>query len=59
MWIAPICAIVGVIVGAFLSQFLGAVRMHAEWVNEQKRLEYRQLIDQLFETVTNRGRTSS
>ena len=51
MWTAPIIGLLGVVVGAFLSQFLGAVRGHAAWVNEQKRLEYRQLIDQLFETM--------
>jgi hypothetical protein len=51
MWIAPICGLVGVVIGALLSQLLGAIQSHAHWVNEQKRLEYRQLIDQLFETM--------
>lgn len=35
-----------------LGQLLSAVREHAEWVQDQKRLEYRQLLDQLHETFT-------
>ena len=31
---------------------LSGVREHYEWVNDKKRLEYRQLLDQLYETVT-------
>jgi len=52
MWTAPVVGLLGVVLGVLLGQFLSAVREHAEWVNEQKRLEYRQLIDQLFETMS-------
>jgi len=52
MWTAPILGLFGVVLGVLLGQLLSAVREHAEWVNEQKRLEYRQLIDQLFETMS-------
>jgi len=52
MWTAPIVGLVGIVLGVLLGQLLSGVREHAEWVNEQKRLEYRQLIDQLFETMS-------
>jgi hypothetical protein len=52
MWIAPIATVLGVVLGALLAFLFGSVRGHAAWVNDQKRLEYRQLIDQLFETMT-------
>ena len=52
MWTAPIFGVLGVVFGVILGQLLSAVREHAEWVNEQKRLEYRQLIDQLFDTMS-------
>jgi hypothetical protein len=52
MWSASIFGLIGVVLGVLLGQLLSAVREHAEWVNEQKRLEYRQLVDQLFETMS-------
>ncbi|MGH9500454.1 MAG: hypothetical protein ACRD3L_15030 [Terriglobales bacterium] len=50
MWTALVGLAAGLL-GILLGQALSAVREHVEWVNEQKRLEYRQLIDQLFETM--------
>jgi hypothetical protein len=47
-------AIVGVVsacIGVMLGQGLSAYREHSEWVKDQKRLEYRQLLDQLYETI--------
>ena len=42
MWVASISGLIGVAFGALLAFFFGSDRGHAEWVNEQKRLEYRQ-----------------
>jgi hypothetical protein len=50
--LTAIVGLVAALLGVFLGQLLSAVREHREWVNEQKRLEYRQLIDQLYETMT-------
>jgi hypothetical protein len=50
--LTAIVGLLAALLGVFLGQLLSAVREHREWVNEQKRLEYRQLIDQLYETVT-------
>src|SRR5580700_9927983 len=50
--LTAIVGLLAALLGVFLGQLLSAVREHREWVNEQKRLEYRQLIDQLYETMT-------
>lgn len=52
MWPTAIVGIVGTIVGIVVGQVLSAAREQRNWVNDQKRLEYRELIDQLFQTVT-------
>jgi len=52
MWITPIIAAVSALAGVVLGQALSAAREHAKWVNDQRRLEYRQLLDELYEAVT-------
>jgi hypothetical protein len=52
MWIAAIFGIVGTIVGIIVGQIFSAAREHRNWVNDQKRLEYKELLDQLFQSVT-------
>ena len=47
-----IVGIGGAVVGIIVGQLFSAAREHRNWVNDQKRLEYRELIDQLFQTVT-------
>ncbi len=34
-----------------MGQLLGAISKHSEWVKDQKRLEYRQLLDQLYDSI--------
>ncbi|HEV2485048.1 MAG TPA: hypothetical protein VGT08_05905 [Terracidiphilus sp.] len=43
-----VSALAGVVLGAGLSAFFH----HREWVGEQKKLEYRELLDQLYDTVS-------
>jgi hypothetical protein len=44
--------IVGVLIGLVVGHILTGFREHTRWVNDQKRFEYRELLDQLYETVT-------
>ena len=46
-----IVGVVGTLAGVGLGHILGAQREHARWVNDQKRLEYKELLDQLYETI--------
>lgn len=41
-------ALLGVTAGAVLSAFF----YHREWINNQKKQEYRQVLDQLYETIS-------
>ena len=52
MWTTTIVGIISALLGVFAGQLLSGIREHSEWVNDQKRLEYRQLLDQLYETIT-------
>jgi hypothetical protein len=52
MWTTAIFGVVSALLGVVAGQLLSGVREHHEWVNDQKRLEYRQLLGQLYETVT-------
>jgi len=52
MWTTTLVGIISALLGVVVGQLLSGVREHYEWVNDQKRLEYRQLLDQLYETIT-------
>jgi hypothetical protein len=45
-------AIAGTLLGVFIGHVLTASREHRKWLADQKKAEYRELIDQLYETVT-------
>jgi hypothetical protein len=47
-----IVGIVGVLIGLVVGHILTGFREHTRWVNDQKRFEYRELLDRLYETVT-------
>jgi hypothetical protein len=48
-------AIIGIVataVGLLLGHFLTAAREHQKWLADQKKAEYRELIDALYDTIT-------
>lgn len=47
-----VVGIVGALIGLVVGHILTGFREHTRWVNDQKRFEYRELLDQLYETVT-------
>lgn len=51
MWIT-IASILSALLGVSLGAVLSAFFHHQDWVNDQKKLEYRQLLDQLYETIS-------
>lgn len=50
MWTNAVVGFIGACIGIILGQLMSAVREHSRWVQDQKRLEYRQLLDQLHES---------
>lgn len=44
--------ILGTLLGAFVGHILTVAREHRKWLADQKKAEYRELIDQLYDTVT-------
>ena len=47
-----IASIISLLIGLVLGHILTGFREHARWVNDRKRSEYSELLDQLYETVT-------
>lgn len=50
--VASVISVLGTLVAGLAGYLVGALSRHTEWVNDQKRIEYRQLLDQLYETIT-------
>jgi uncharacterized linocin/CFP29 family protein len=50
--VAAIVGVVCTLLGVALGHILGAFRAHTQWLGEQKRLEYRELLDRLYLTVS-------
>lgn len=47
-----IIGIAGTLIGLFIGHFLTAAREHQKWLADQKKAEYRELIDLLYDTIT-------
>src|SRR4029077_15592319 len=47
-----IIGIAGTVIGLFIGHFLAAAREHQKWLADQKKAEYRELIDLLYDTIT-------
>jgi hypothetical protein len=44
--------IAGTVIGLFIGHFLASAREHQKWLADQKKAEYRDLIDLLYDTIT-------
>lgn len=47
-----IIGIAGTVIGLFIGHFLTSAREHQRWLADQKKAEYRELIDLLYDTIT-------
>lgn len=52
-WLSIVSALgVGSLVGSLLAIWLNTRQQHRQWVNENKKAEYRELLDVLFQSVS-------